>query len=240
MKLGCWLVAAATLAALARAGFADEPPPLCAPMILRDPFTPNGSPHAEKPKAGGKEGPEDIRDNAFLVEEAYNQEPGVVQHILNWSNAWSGWRERLIALAALVSVAALLLFGVRLFLWQQACLAQSIAQMINIAWAQEFGSKFLGVKGRIQPMDDSHGTTGIFGMTELGVSRCENDPDPPLSGVVPVEPVMVARDDVAGRPREDQEEERRDERLEEEVAPADEDPGLRPDGVRDIRVEAAG
>lgn len=29
-----------------------------------------------------------IRDNAFLVEEAFNQEPGVVQHIFNWINQW--------------------------------------------------------------------------------------------------------------------------------------------------------
>ncbi len=29
-----------------------------------------------------------IRDNSFLVEEAYNQEAGVVQHIFNWVPAW--------------------------------------------------------------------------------------------------------------------------------------------------------
>lgn len=29
-------------------------------------------------------GPGHIRDNAFLVEEAFNQEPGVAQHIFNW------------------------------------------------------------------------------------------------------------------------------------------------------------
>jgi hypothetical protein len=34
------------------------------------------------------DGPKHIRDNAFLVEEAYNQEPGVVQHIFNWINLW--------------------------------------------------------------------------------------------------------------------------------------------------------
>ncbi|MBY0523699.1 MAG: hypothetical protein K2R98_09875 [Gemmataceae bacterium] len=32
--------------------------------------------------------PKHIRDNAFLVEEAFNQEPGVVQHIFNWINTW--------------------------------------------------------------------------------------------------------------------------------------------------------
>jgi hypothetical protein len=29
-----------------------------------------------------------IRDNSFFVEEAYNQEPGVVQHIFNWVRQW--------------------------------------------------------------------------------------------------------------------------------------------------------
>jgi hypothetical protein len=29
-----------------------------------------------------------IKDNSFLVEEAYNQEPGIVQHIFNWVRAW--------------------------------------------------------------------------------------------------------------------------------------------------------
>ena len=29
-----------------------------------------------------------IQDNSFLVEEAYNQEPGVVQHIFNWVWTW--------------------------------------------------------------------------------------------------------------------------------------------------------
>jgi hypothetical protein len=43
----------------------------------------NGNGNGEK-----KEGPEHIRDNAFLVEEAFNQEPGEVQHIFNWINTW--------------------------------------------------------------------------------------------------------------------------------------------------------
>jgi hypothetical protein len=36
-----------------------------------------------------------IQDNSFLIEEAYNQEPGVVQHIFNWvpSWRWTGGRE---------------------------------------------------------------------------------------------------------------------------------------------------
>ena len=29
-----------------------------------------------------------LKDNSFLVEEAYNQEPGVVQHIFNWVPSW--------------------------------------------------------------------------------------------------------------------------------------------------------
>ena len=39
-----------------------------------------------------QEAPEDeetpIRDNSFLIEEAYNQEPGVIQHIFNLVPAW--------------------------------------------------------------------------------------------------------------------------------------------------------
>src|SRR5262245_13473163 len=31
---------------------------------------------------------ENIKDNSFLIEEAYNQEPGVVQHIFNWYPTW--------------------------------------------------------------------------------------------------------------------------------------------------------
>lgn len=32
--------------------------------------------------------PKHISDNSFLIEEAYNQEPGVVQHIFNWIWQW--------------------------------------------------------------------------------------------------------------------------------------------------------
>jgi hypothetical protein len=35
-----------------------------------------------------EEGPKHISDNSFLIEEAYNQEPGVVQHIFNWFPTW--------------------------------------------------------------------------------------------------------------------------------------------------------
>ena len=38
--------------------------------------------------AGGEAEPEHIRDNAFLVEEAFNQEAGEVQHISNWIILW--------------------------------------------------------------------------------------------------------------------------------------------------------
>ena len=38
---------------------------------------------------------EGIRDNSFLIEEAFNQEPGIVQHIFNWvpSWQWNGGRQ---------------------------------------------------------------------------------------------------------------------------------------------------
>lgn len=36
----------------------------------------------------GKNGPQHIRDNGFFIEEAFNQEAGVVQHIFNWVNLW--------------------------------------------------------------------------------------------------------------------------------------------------------
>lgn len=39
---------------------------------------------------------EHISDNSFLIEEAYNQEPGVAQHIFNWVGLWGheGGRRR--------------------------------------------------------------------------------------------------------------------------------------------------
>ncbi len=39
-----------------------------------------------------QEGEVSIADNSFLIEEAYNQEPGVVQHIFNWVPAWEHGR----------------------------------------------------------------------------------------------------------------------------------------------------
>ncbi len=42
------------------------------------------------PQGGEAAGEEEggIRDNSFLIEEAYNQDPGVVQHIFNWVPSW--------------------------------------------------------------------------------------------------------------------------------------------------------
>ena len=42
----------------------------------------------ESKKDKEKEGPKHIRDNGFFIEEAFNQEPGDVQHIFNWINFW--------------------------------------------------------------------------------------------------------------------------------------------------------
>ncbi len=43
--------------------------------------------------AAAQEGvePEKIRDNLFLLEEAYNQEPGVIQHIQSYRRGNDGW-----------------------------------------------------------------------------------------------------------------------------------------------------
>jgi hypothetical protein len=35
--------------------------------------------------------PFEIMDNSFLIEEAFNQEPGVVQNIATWTRARDGW-----------------------------------------------------------------------------------------------------------------------------------------------------
>jgi hypothetical protein len=42
------------------------------------------APKAEEPEEEGG-----IKDNSFLIEEAYNQEAGVVQNIFNWIRGWS-------------------------------------------------------------------------------------------------------------------------------------------------------
>jgi hypothetical protein len=64
-----------------------------APAADAEPAKKNGDENADADKMGPdkdkpKEGPKHIRDNAFLVEEAFNQEPGDVQHIFNWINFW--------------------------------------------------------------------------------------------------------------------------------------------------------
>ncbi|HEU0012586.1 MAG TPA: transporter [Longimicrobium sp.] len=41
--------------------------------------------------AAAQKGPPPIRDNSFLVEEAYNQEEGVVQHVGTWTFAERDW-----------------------------------------------------------------------------------------------------------------------------------------------------
>ena len=56
---------------------------------------------------------------------------------------------------------------------------------------------------------------------------------------MPMEPVVVAEDDVSCHPGEDQEQERCDERLEEQEAPAHERAGVRSQGAGDVHVEAA-
>lgn len=56
--------------------------------ILQDPFTALDEKAAAEPGKKEKFRPKHIRDNAFLVEEAFNQEPGVVQHIFNFVELW--------------------------------------------------------------------------------------------------------------------------------------------------------
>jgi hypothetical protein len=53
-------------------------------------FVPGGVYSQEDKKEEDQEEPEEVNisDNSFLVEEAYNQESGVVQHIFNWVPAW--------------------------------------------------------------------------------------------------------------------------------------------------------
>lgn len=49
----------------------------------------DGDSKDDKDSKAKKSEPKHIRDNAFYVEEAFNQEPGEVQHIFNWINQWS-------------------------------------------------------------------------------------------------------------------------------------------------------
>jgi hypothetical protein len=48
----------------------------------------NGNGDEEKNGKKEEKAPEHIKDNSFLIEEAYNQEAGVVQHIFNWVPTW--------------------------------------------------------------------------------------------------------------------------------------------------------
>jgi hypothetical protein len=48
----------------------------------------NGNGNGNGANGEEEEPPEHIRDNAYFVEEAFNQEPGEVQHIFNWINFW--------------------------------------------------------------------------------------------------------------------------------------------------------
>ena len=73
----------------------DEAAPLApiSPVFLQDGLLENyarGAEESEQSYGDGQtdEEPAHIRDNAFLVEEAFNQEPGVVQHIFNWIQVW--------------------------------------------------------------------------------------------------------------------------------------------------------
>jgi hypothetical protein len=62
---------------------------LAAALIVAFP----GGSVAEEVSVSPEEGPEKIRDNLFLLEEAYNQEPGVIQHIqfFMWNPQSSSW-----------------------------------------------------------------------------------------------------------------------------------------------------
>lgn len=79
----------------------EQPPALALPpdagwaplpfsaAVLQDPFSaPDEKSKSAAPEKKEKFRPKHIRDNAFLVEEAANQEPGVVQHIMNWVEQW--------------------------------------------------------------------------------------------------------------------------------------------------------
>ncbi len=81
---------------------ADGPPPANMTKLYEPAFTTtrpvryarfDGNNYKNGNDDGGENGngekePKHIRDNAFLVEEAFNQEQGQAQHILNWVNLW--------------------------------------------------------------------------------------------------------------------------------------------------------
>jgi hypothetical protein len=53
-------------------------------MAFSAPFLLKAQEHLPGPSASRAEWPEAIEDNSFLIEEAYNQEPGVVQYIFSY------------------------------------------------------------------------------------------------------------------------------------------------------------
>lgn len=77
--------------AFASAGFGQSrwfaQPPLVPGSAMR---APAGTSSGQSSEAAPPDQEEEagIRDNSFMVEEAYNQEPGVVQHIFNFVPAW--------------------------------------------------------------------------------------------------------------------------------------------------------
>ncbi|MCI0684180.1 MAG: hypothetical protein L0Y71_18885 [Gemmataceae bacterium] len=48
----------------------------------------NGNGNGANGNGANDNGPQHIRDNAIFVEEASNQEPGIVQHVFNWFQFW--------------------------------------------------------------------------------------------------------------------------------------------------------
>ena len=63
---------------------ADDESALAQPPAVKD----AAPKHGDNGKDDKKDEPKHIRDNAILVEEAFNQEPGEVQHIFVWQNFW--------------------------------------------------------------------------------------------------------------------------------------------------------
>lgn len=95
-RFGLALVILVGGAAAAFATDQDSQPPTInwAPLpfsaaVLQDPFSTLDDKSAPDVSAKNEKfRPKHIRDNAFLVEEAFNQEPGIVQHIFNWVQLW--------------------------------------------------------------------------------------------------------------------------------------------------------
>jgi hypothetical protein len=62
--------------------------PLGNSLALGEPVHASGNGQRENGTSSQAEEREHIKDNSFFVEEAYNQEPGVAQHIFNWVGLW--------------------------------------------------------------------------------------------------------------------------------------------------------